>query len=43
MARIARRLDHDAGKIDAGGPLALGGQCGADRVHAREHVGKQVL
>ena len=43
MAGIARRLDHDAGEIDAGGPLALGRQRGADRVHAREHIGKQVL
>jgi hypothetical protein len=43
MARIARRLDHDAGEIDAGGPLALGRERGADRVHAREHIGKQVL
>jgi hypothetical protein len=40
---IARRLDHDAGEIDAGGPLALGRQIGADREHAREHVGKQML
>ena len=43
MAGIARRLDHDAGEIDAGGPLALGRERGADRVHAREHIGKQVL
>jgi hypothetical protein len=43
MARIARRLDHDAGKIDAGRPLALGRERGASRVHAREHIGKQVL
>ena len=42
MGRIARRLDHDAGEIDAGGPAALGGQRGADRVHAREHIGKKV-
>jgi hypothetical protein len=40
---IARRLDHDAGEIDAGGPLALGRERGADRLHARQHVGKQVL
>ena len=43
MGRVARRFDHDAGEIDAGGPLALGRQRGADRVHAREHIGKQVL
>ena len=43
MARIARRLDHDAGEIDAGGPLALGRERGADRLHARQHVGKQML
>ena len=43
MARIARRLDHDAGEIDAGGPLALGRERGADRLHARQRVGKQML
>ena len=43
MARIARRLDHDAGEIDAGGPLALGRERGADRLHARQRVGEQML
>ena len=43
MAGIARRLDHDAREIDAGGPLALGRERSANRVHARQHVGKQVL
>ena len=43
MAGIARRLDHDTGEIDAGGPLALGSQRRAYRVDPREHIGKQVL
>ena len=43
MGGIARRLDHDAGEIDAGGPLALGRERGADRLHARQHVGEQML
>ena len=43
MAGIARRLDHDAGEIDAGGPLALGRERGADRLHARQRVGEQML
>ena len=40
---IARRLDHDAREIDARGPAAFGGERSADRVHARKHVGEQVL
>jgi len=42
MAGVARRLDNDAGEIDAFGPIALRRERGADRVHARQHVGKKM-
>ena len=37
MRGIARRLDHDAGEIDAGRPAAFAGERRADGVHARKH------
>ena len=42
MRGIARRLDHDAGEIDARGPIAFGCKRRTDRVHAREHIGKKM-
>ena len=43
MRRITRRLDHDPREIDTGGPAAFGGERGANRVDAREHVGEKML
>ena len=42
VAGIARRLDHHAREIDALGPVAGLGEIRADRVHAPQHIGKQV-
>ncbi len=42
MGGIARRLDHDAGEIDAGRPIVFGRKRGTNRVHAREHIGKKM-
>ena len=42
MAGVARRLDHHAREIDAVGPLAFGRKLRADRMHARQHIGKKV-
>ena len=42
MRGVARRLDHDARQIDAGGPSALGREHAANRMHARQYIGKQV-
>ena len=40
---IARRLDHDARKIDALRQHAVGDQRLVRREHALEHVGEQIL
>ena len=42
MRGIARRLDHDARQVDAGGPSAFGRERAANRVHARQHVGEKM-
>ena len=42
MRRIARRLDHHARQVDIRGPPALGRERAANRVHARQHIGKQM-
>ena len=42
MRGIARRLDHDARQIDAGGPPALSRERAASGMDACEHVGEKM-
>ena len=42
MRGVARRLDHDARQVDAGGPTAFGRERAANRMHARQHVGEKM-
>ena len=43
VRRIARRLDHDARQVNAGGPPAFRRQRAADRVDTRKYVGEKML
>jgi hypothetical protein len=42
MGGITRRLDHDAGEIDAGRPIFFRRERGTNGMHTREHIGKKM-